>query len=265
MVSIALAQNCDRAFSAANYSVAHTNKAYESNNVDHVREWTEKAMETFSEVEEVTANCGCDVVSEIAYQGFEACDKAQIEGTYERSRFYAKRAREKAKAMIIALSKCTNISIDNIEERHNTDGEVYASNDDYDVESTQNSLNYQQEELQRKQQELVEQQRILQKQLEEQAKQVEAVKQQRANELVQQKRIKVNAEIVLSEIQKNYEKLANSLNCTKALKAARISFIHTEDALEKESLGATKVYYANKLNEIIDKFNNSFSECANNW
>ncbi len=265
IISVISAQHCDRAFSAANYSVSHTNKAYESNNTEHVREWTEKAMETFSEVEQITADCGCDAVSELAYQGYEACDRAQGENLYERSHFFAKRAKEKAKAMIIALSKCTNIPLSDIEARRNVGGEPLASENSYDASTVQNDLDVQQEELLRKQQELIEQQKILKKQLEDQAKQVAVLKQQRASELIQQKRIKVNAEVALAEIQKNFEKLATALNCPEALKAARISFIHTIGALEKESLGDTKSYYTLKLNEIIDKFNVSFSECASSW
>jgi|GEM_PF-2525999 len=259
------AQKCDEAFSAANYSVAHTNKAYESNNAVHVREWTEKAMETFTEVEEITAQCGCTQVSELAYQGFEACDKAQTEANYERSRFFAKRAREKAKLMIAALSKCTNISVLDIEGRRDAGLNLSSDSGASDDGDYENDLNAQQNELLERQNELLEQQRIIQQQIAEQQKQVTALKQQRASELVQQKRIKVNAEIALAEIQKNHEKLATSIGCNNALNVTRISFTRGLDALEKESLVDTKTYYTNKLSEIVEKFNQSFADCANDW
>lgn len=259
------AQKCDTAFSVANYAVSNTNKAYEGNNTEHVKEWTEKAMEAFGEVEEITANCGCTQVSELAYQGFEACDRAQVENTYERARFFAKRARQKAKEMIVALSKCTNISVNDIEGRRDAGNESDSETDNTDDYATENSLNTQQEELLARQKELLEQQRILQQEIEEQQKQVANLKQQRANELVQQKRIKVNAEIALAEIQKNYEKLATSIGCNEALKVARISFTRTVDALEKENLRATKTYYVDKLNEIVEKFNQSFTNCSEIW
>ena len=258
------AQKCDTAFSSANYAVANTNKAYEGNNTEHIKEWTEKAMEAFTEVEEITANCGCTQVSELAYQGFEACDRAQIENTYERARFFAKRAREKAKLMIDALSKCTNIPVNDIEARQNAGNDDY-NESNYEKENYDNDLNAQQENLLAKQKELLEQQRLLQKQIADQQKQVTALKQQRANELVQQKRIKVNAEVALTEIQRSYEKLATSIGCTEALNISRVSFTKTVDALEKETLSATKLYYTGKLNEIVEKFNQSFSKCANNW
>ncbi len=258
------AQKCDTAFSSANYAVSNTNKAYEGNNTEHIKEWTEKAMEAFTEVEEITANCGCSQVSELAYQGFEACDRAQVENTYERARFFAKRSREKAKLMIDALSKCTNIPVNDIEARQNAGNDDY-NESNYDNEDYDNDLNAQQEDLLAKQKELLEQQRLLQKQIADQQKQVAALKQQRANELVQQKRIKVNAEVALTEIQRSYEKLATSIGCTEALSISRVSFTKTVDALEKETLSATKLYYTDKLNEIVEKFNQSFSKCANNW
>jgi len=261
----ASAQQCEVAFSAANYCVSNTNKAYEGNNSQQVREWTEKAMETFNEVEEITAECGCTQVSELAYQGFEACDKAQIENSYERARFFAKRAREKAKLMMIALSKCTNIPLSDIEARHDAGAELLPGGGQTVKEIDQNDLNAQQEDLLARQKDLLEQQRLLQQQIADQQKQVAALKQKRANELVQQKRIKVSAEIALTEIQRSYEKLATSIGCTEALKITRISFTKTVDALEKETLRDTKEYYTSKLNEIVDKFTNSFSECSADW
>lgn len=261
----AYAQKCDIAFSVANYAVSNTNKAYEGNNIAHIREWTEKAMEAFSEVEEISANCGCTQVSDIAYEGFDACDKAQIENKYERARFFAKRAREKAKQMIDALSKCTNIPVGDIEARSIAGNDDYSSNSNYVDNNYDNDLNAQQEDLLAKQRELLEQQRLLQKQIAEQQKQVAALKQQRANELVQQKRIKVNAEIALTEIQRSYEKLATSIGCNEALKLTRVSFTKTVDALEKETLTETKIYYTDKLSEIVEKFNQSFSKCSGTW
>lgn len=262
----AFAQNCDEAFSAANYCVSNTKKAYEANNSQQVREWTEKAIETFIEVEEITGNCGCVQVSELAYQGYEACDKAQEEDSYERGRFFAKRAREKARLMMEALSKCTNIPVSDIESRRNAGaaalGYAEGASDNNSLES---NLNSQQEELLAQQKELLEQQRILEKQLAEQAKQVAALKQKKANELIQQKRIKVNAEIALAEIQKNNEKLATSLGCSAALQASKISFVHAVGALEKESLRATKMFYYNKMNEITERFSEALSNCANGW
>lgn len=259
------AQKCGTAFLPANYAVSNTNKAYEGNNTAHIKEWTEKAMEAFSEVEEITSECGCITVSDLAYEGFEACDKAQVENSYERARFYAKRSREKAKLMMDALSQCTNIPISDIEARR------LAGNDDYDVDSSYKqknesaNLNAQQKDLLTKQKQLLDQQRLLQKQIADQQKQVNKIKKRRANELLEQKRIKLNAEIAISEIQKNYEKLATSIGCTDALKATKISFAKKTGALENESLSATKLYYAEKLTEIVDKFNRSFSQCSANW
>lgn len=260
-----ISQNCDDAFSAANYCVSNTKKAYEANNSQQVREWTEKAIEAFTEVEEITGNCGCVQVSELAYQGYEACDKAQEEDSYERTRFFAKRAREKARLMMEALSKCTDIPISDIERRRNAGAASLGYSENLASNSLEDNLNSQQEELLAKQKELLEQQRILERQLAEQAKQVAALKQKKANELIQQKRIKVSAEIALAEIQKNNEKLATSLGCSTALQITKISFVHGVEALEKESLSNTKMYYYNKMNEITEQFSEAISKCASEW
>lgn len=259
-----IAQNCNQAFSTANYAVANTNKAYDGNNIAHIREWTEKAMEAFSEVEEITADCGCIQVSDFAYEGYLACDKAQVEKTFEQSRFFAKRARDKAKEMMDALSKCTNIPISDIEARKFAGSTDYTSAD-YDTSNSANDLNVQQENLLAQQEKLLEQQQKLQEQIAEQQKQVNALKQQRANELVQQKKIKLNAEIALKEMQKSYAKLATSVGCHEAMKAANVSITKPMEALENETLTATKIYYTQKLNEIVDMFNKSFSQCSSDW
>ena len=83
-------KDCNEAFNAANYSVAHTGNAYDANNIKHTQEWAYKAMETLEEVERITADCGCEEASNLAYEGYEAASKAQEQNTWERSRFYAK-------------------------------------------------------------------------------------------------------------------------------------------------------------------------------
>ena len=258
------AQKCNAAFIAANYAVSNTNKAYEGNNTAHIKEWTEKAMEAFSEVEEITADCGCTNVSDLAYEGYEACDKAQFENAYEQARFYAKRSRDKAKLMMDALSEFANISVENIKAQQMT-GNDYSENESYAEESNDNNLNSQQADLLAKQKQLLAQQRLLEKQIADKQKQVAELEKKRANELLQKKRIKINAELALAEIQKNYEKLATSIGCTEALKLSKISFSKTLGTLENETLSDTKLYYADKLTEIVEKFNQSFSQCSADW
>ena len=84
-IAINAQSTCEDAFSAANYSVAHATNAYEAYNMIHVQEWAAKAMETFQEVEYITSECGCDDVSNLAYEGYEASEKSQYENTWERS------------------------------------------------------------------------------------------------------------------------------------------------------------------------------------
>ena len=125
-IAINAQSTCEDAFSAANYSVAHATNAYEAYNMIHVQEWAAKAMETFQEVEDITSECGCDDVSDLAYEGYEASEKSQYENTWERSRFFAKRAREKSILMMEALALCTNSEVLDIQ---NDNSNEYVSND----------------------------------------------------------------------------------------------------------------------------------------
>ena len=67
--------SCDDAFSPASYSIAHTENAYEATNMEHVQEWSEKALEVFSEVESITIDCECAEASDYAYKGYSAAEK----------------------------------------------------------------------------------------------------------------------------------------------------------------------------------------------
>ena len=118
-------KNCNEAFTAANYSVSHTAKAYETYNMAHAQEWAYRAIETFREVERITAKCGCEETSDLAHEGYEAASNAQDENTWERSRYYAKKANEKAKLMMDAFTECTNTDISKINDSNSDD--KYAS------------------------------------------------------------------------------------------------------------------------------------------
>jgi len=124
-LSINAQKNCNEAFNAANYSVSHTAKAYDAYNMTHTQEWAYRAIETFREVEKITSKCGCSETSDFAHEGYEAVKKAQYQNTWERSRFYAKKANEKAKLMMDAFTECTNTDISKI-KNSNSDNK-YAS------------------------------------------------------------------------------------------------------------------------------------------
>ena len=253
-------RDCNDAFSAANYSVAHANNAYDSNNIDHVKEWSYKAMETFSEVESITSECGCDEANNLAYEGYEAASKAQDQNTWERSRFYAKRASEKAKLMMAALSEFTSNGI------YKSESPEYASNDD----SIDNF--YSNEDIEAEKAELLAQQKLLDERQAELAKEleakkiaVEAAKAARDEEIKEQMAVKLKAEIAFETIRKGYQDLANALGCKNAYEMAKTSYNLTQEEINNSQLSDTKLYYTIQLNEIAEKAMLDFSDCASTF
>ena len=264
-ISLYAQASCEKAFSAANYSVAHTTNAYNSNNNDHVQEWSFKAIETFREVEEITQNCGCEDVANLAWEGYVAAEKAQEQNTWERSRFYAKRANQKAKLMMDALAECTNVDVSKIENA-DFDNDVYASSDE--------NLNnyYSNEDLEDQKAELVAQQKILEerqaelaKELEKKKNEAKALKIARDNEILKQKAVKTNAELALSQINNGFQNLANALGCKQAYDLAKSSYEYTQKQINNSNLDETKLHYTLKLNEIAEKAMLNFSDCASGF
>ena len=264
-ISLYAQASCEKAFSAANYSVAHTTNAYNSNNNDHVQEWSFKAIETFREVEEITQNCGCEDVANLAWEGYVAAEKAQEQNTWERSRFYAKRANQKAKLMMDALAECTNVDVSKIENA-DFDNDVYASSDE--------NLNnyYSNEDLEDQKAELVAQQKILEerqaelaKELEKKKNEAKALKIARDNEILKQKAVKTNAELALSQINNGFQNLANALGCKQAYDLAKSSYEYTQEQINNSNLDETKLHYTLKLNEIAEKAMLNFSDCASGF
>ncbi|WP_010179929.1 hypothetical protein [Aquimarina agarilytica] len=253
---------CTDAFSAANYSVAHTNNAYEATNTDHVQEWTEKAIETLNEVEQITANCGCSDASNFAYEGIVAAEKSLEENTWERSRFYAKRARAKAKLMISALSDCANTDVSKYRNRNeNTSVDEYAVadnsyNDDYDnIAAGRDELVAEQEALMRRQKEI-------KLKIEKKKQEELQLKQQKHIELQKQLSVKSNAEAALAQIESAYANLAKTLGCGQAYQAAKQNYTISQQQLKNEKLNDTKFRYTEKLSELSEKAMLHFSNCA---
>ena len=146
--TISNAQNAyEDALSHANYAYAHTKNAHESNNRHHVIEHSDKAIEAFYEVEELADKCGCEDAYNAAIDAREYAEKTATQDTWERSRFYAKRAKEHGEKMVSLLNECTPFG------KSNT---AYVSNDDIksDIEVQRAAL------LEKQQSLLLEQKRL---------------------------------------------------------------------------------------------------------
>ena len=252
-------RDCNEAFNAANYSVAHSSNAYDANNIDHVQEWSAKAMETFDEVERITAECGCDEANNLAYEGYEAASNAQEQNTWERSRFYAKRANEKAKLMMEALAEYTNT--ENISS--NLESREYVSNDEnIDSYYTNDDIEAEKAELEAQKQLLEERQAELASKLEAKKLKTEAMKVAREVEIKKQMAVKLDAEAALIKINEGYKSLANALGCKHAYEMAKASYQMTQEQINSSNLSDTKLHYTLQLNDIAERAMLNFSDCA---
>lgn len=91
---------------AASYAYAHSKKAHGANNVFHTQEYADKAIDAFETVEDLTDKCGCAKANKIAYEAKIEMKKSLKQDTYERSRYYAKQAKELSLKLLKQLSNC---------------------------------------------------------------------------------------------------------------------------------------------------------------
>lgn len=273
--------SCDEAFSAASYSIAHTENAYEATNMEHVQEWSEKALETFSEVESITIDCDCNEAADYAYKGYSAAEKCLDQSTWEEARYYSKKAMQNARQMMSALSLCSNMSVDeiltfkgrnrNTSPRANTNYNTYKkeepsnTNNNYSTygqrQIQNNEIEQQKQELLEKQKTLLEEQRRIQQQLAQQKLLEEKLRRERETELLRQKKVKINAETAINNIKKNYEKLLHSIGCDVNLNELRVNFYREIEDINSENLEDTKTFYVDRVNEIAEKFALKFADC----
>ncbi len=270
--------SCDEAFSAASYSIAHTENAYEATNMEHVQEWSEKALETFSEVESITIDCSCNEASDYAYKGYSAAEKCLEQTSWEEARYYSKKAMQHARQMMSSLSICSNMSVDEIMSfRGKTRSNEARNYDTYqeDVSSSDatnfatygqrqiqnNEIEQQKQQLLEKQKTLLEEQRRIQQQLAQQKLLEEKLKRERETELLRQKKVKINAETAINNIKKNYEKLLHSIGCDLDLNELRVNFYREIEDINSENLEDTKTFYVDRVNEIAEKYALKFADC----
>lgn len=259
--------SCDEAFSAASYSIAHTENAFEATNMEHVQEWSEKALETFSEVESITIDCDCNTAADYAYKGYSAAEKCLNQDSWEEARYYSKKAMESAREMMNALSLCSHMSIDNIlaykgseKPSRSTEG-VHTEVSNGGQQNKSNVIEQQKQELLQKQKLLLEQQRTIEQQLNKQKLLEEKLIKERETEFLQQKKIKENAEIAIDIIKKNYEKLLHSIGCDANLNKLNVDFYREVEDINNENLKDTKTFYVDRVNEIAEKYALKFADC----
>ena len=109
-INVNAQSDCQTAHSDIIYAYSHVKSAYDSNNVTHLKDYSNRSFEAFNRAKTVLENCGCETSYNKAYDAADLLEKVASVSTFEDGRFYVKRAREIAKDVINELEICTKLS-----------------------------------------------------------------------------------------------------------------------------------------------------------
>ena len=105
------AQNkCEDAHSDVIYAYSHVKSAYDSNNISHLKDYSNRSTDAFNRAKKILNDCGCETSYNYAFDASELLSKVENAKTFEDGRFYVKRARDIAKKVINELEICTKLT-----------------------------------------------------------------------------------------------------------------------------------------------------------
>ncbi|WP_106794547.1 hypothetical protein [Aquimarina sp. Aq78] len=238
------AQNIyDDALTAASYAYSHSKKAHGANNVFHTQEYADKAIEAFQKVEDLADKCGCKVANETAYKARVDMESSLEQDTYERSRFFAKRAKELGSELLEQLTSCQANS------GNYTDEEVASTEDENELAEATQEVASKQKELEEKRRQLEIEQQKLEQQIAEQNKIKAEFEAKRAAELKAQSLMKSKAEMALQKLENALQELSVVLNEESKFES-QADYVRSENDLKNESLDDTKTFYVNRAKEL---------------
>ncbi len=230
------------ALTAASYAYSHSKKAHGANNVYHTQEYADKAIEAFEQVEDLADQCGCEKANETAYAAKEDMVSSLQQDTYERSRFFAKRAKDLGSKLLEELTFC----------QANADTDVYAdqaSIEENEIAEVAEEVSMKQQELEAKRHQLEIEQQKLEQQIAEQNRKKAEFEARRAAEFKEQSLIKSKAELALKKLESALQELSVVLNDESRFEA-QADYLRSENELKNESLDDTKSFYVNRAKEL---------------
>ncbi|MBQ4821223.1 hypothetical protein [Aquimarina sp. MMG016] len=235
----------DDALTAASYAYAHSKKAYGANNVFHTQEYADKAIESFQKVEDLADQCNCSEANETAYEAKSDMESSLQQDTYERSRYYAKRAKDLGSKILEQLTQCQANAGDTYI------GDVASAEEDDAIASATEEVANKQLELEQKRRQLEIEQKRLAQQIAEQKQRQAQFEAERAAELKAQAVIKDKAELALQKLENALQELSVVLNNDEEPSfEAQNDYVRSENDLQNESLDDTKNFYVNRAKEL---------------
>ena len=238
------AQNspCADADSNLIYAYSNVKDAYESNNVQHLKYYSDKSLKSFEEAKVNLKKCGCETAFELAFNAKELMTKVEAASTFEDGRFFVKRAKEITQNCITEINKCT-LQINKKEEKMAT---VQDKGGD-----ELKSLQLEKDKL--------EQQRLALKLKEEEI--IKKLDAQKSKELQLQKEALIKDHITVLNL--------NITTCNKVLKtygsATELAIYNKNDsALLSENVETIKAYYLNITKDINSQYTEKLNLCKVN-
>lgn len=99
--------DCEEANSYLVSAYSHVKDAYDSNNISHLKYYSNRSVESFKLSKNTLSSCGCQTALDLADKGIELLAKVKDVETFEDGRFYVKRARDASKESVIEIDKCS--------------------------------------------------------------------------------------------------------------------------------------------------------------
>ncbi|WP_378172770.1 hypothetical protein [Aquimarina sp. SS2-1] len=259
LVLQANAQNIyEDALTAASYAYSHSKKAHGANNVFHTQEYADKAIEAFEKVENLTDECGCKEANETAYEAKTNMVSSLDQDTYERSRYYAKQAKELGPKLLKQLTDCQATNGSN----NSYVGDV-ASAKEEEIAIASEEVAQKQRELEEQKRQLEIEQKKLQQQIAEQQKAQAEFEAQRAAELKEQAQVKVKAEQALQKLESALQELSIAFDDESIFESQK-DYVRSENDLQNETLNDTKSFYVNRAKELTKSAMQQFAGYTEN-
>jgi len=260
IVSQTNAQNLyEDALTAASYAYSHSKKAHGANNVFHTQEYADKAIEAFEKVENLADECGCSEANETAYEAKTNMVSSLDQDTYERSRYYAKQAKELGPKLLEQLTDC---QANGISSSDSYIGDI-ASAEKEAIAIASEEVAQKQKELEAQKRQLEIEQQKLQQQIAEQQKAQAEFEAQRAEELKEQTVVKAKAEQALQKLESALQELSIAFDDESIFESQK-DYLRSENELQNETLNDTKNFYVNRAKELTKSAMQQFAGFTEN-
>jgi hypothetical protein len=97
---------CEDANSYLVSAYSHVKKAYEANNISHLKYYANRSLQSFKSSKKDLVNCGCTPAIDLSEKAIDLLAKVESAKTYEDGRFFVKRARGISKESMVEIDKC---------------------------------------------------------------------------------------------------------------------------------------------------------------